>query len=285
MTIVTLFFVPIISYSFTSPQPAPANSSSSEATTQTRVHFISVGFGDAILIQTNQQNILIDGGKEADGDTVVAYLKKSGVEKIDLLIATHPDQDHAGGLPKVIKTFPIGEILYNGKSKSDNESFITLMNPKGCPVTTATAGMEYRFGQAVLEILGPVIDDPESINNNSIVSKLTCGKVRFLFTGDAEWPEQESMLDKPVEADILKAPHHGIVFNPYDNTISQNERFLKKVAPQVVVVSRPADAEDIRFALNWPLMVGLYNKCGIHQIRDTKTENNICIETDGTTYQ
>ncbi len=276
----------ISSTSVSSSSPLSSSLPSSETSNQadrTKVHFVNVGHGDAILIQSNQQNILIDGGKEIHNDTVVDYLKKSGVEKIDLLIVSHMDPDHIGGLPKVINTFPIGEILHNGKTAA-NSKFETAVNSQGCPLRTAVSGIKYQFGKAVLEILGPVIDDPKASNNNSIVCKLTCDKVRFLFIGDAESPEQESILDKPIEADILKAPHHGIVYNPYDGTISQNSKFLKKVAPKVAIVSRPTDKEDIRFALNWPLMVSYYYKCGIYDIRSTNMDNNICIETDGNTY-
>lgn len=284
---VIIFLIISILISSTSiSSSSPSSLSSSEISNQadnTKVHFINVGHGDAILIQSNQQNILIDGGKEINGDTVVDYLKKSGVEKIDLLIVTHMDSDHIGGLPKVINTFSIGEILSNGKAATGSK-FETAINSNGCSLKTAASGMQYQFSKAVLEILGPVIDDPKVTNNNSIVCKLTCGKVKFLFIGDAESPEQESMLDKPIEADILKVPHHGIIYNPYDGTISQNEKFLKKVAPKVAIVSRPTDSEDIRFALNWPLMVNYYYKCGIYDIRSTNTENNICIETDGNTY-
>src|SRR5690625_771847 len=77
-----------------------------------KVHFINVGQGDSILIQTSSNNtILIDGGPPEAGKIVVVYLKKQKVHKIDLLIATHPEIDHIGGLTHVMKSVEVAKIL------------------------------------------------------------------------------------------------------------------------------------------------------------------------------
>src|SRR5687767_4021326 len=78
-----------------------------EAASNVKVHFINVGQGDSILIQTGNENVLIDGGGKGKGDEVVAYLKKQKVKTLTALVSTHPDADHVGGLAHVIKSLSV----------------------------------------------------------------------------------------------------------------------------------------------------------------------------------
>lgn len=94
------------------------------------VHFIDVGQGDSILVQTPSQNILIDGGERTAGPIVVDYLRKQGVKKLDIVISTHPHSDHIGGLIDVLKTFPVKEVIDPAivHATKTYEEFLTLID-------------------------------------------------------------------------------------------------------------------------------------------------------------
>ena len=112
---------------------------STAAASNMQVHFIDVGQGDSILIETPNENVLIDGGPPAAGDKVVQYLRDEGIETLDMIITTHPDIDHIGGLVPVIEKFNVEEILDSGKPYYTGIYFNYLQQiyNKGIPVTVA----------------------------------------------------------------------------------------------------------------------------------------------------
>ncbi len=210
-------------------QPTPS-------TKTLKVHFIDVGQGDSILIELpSGQTALIDGGSASAADTVTSYLRASGVAKIDHLIASHPHEDHIGSLSSAIKEFSIGKIYMPRvvHTTKTYENFLLTIKEKGLKVTPAKAGLNLDCGPEVKTVfVAPNSEPYESINDYSIVLKLTYGSTSFLFTGDAETVSEQEILAArtDVEADVLKVGHHG------SNT-STSDPFLQAVSPEIAVIS------------------------------------------------
>jgi len=204
------------------------------------VHFIDIGQGDSIFIQLpNGQTSLIDGGSKIYEDTLCDYLTKLGVKKIDYLVATHPHEDHIGGLPKVIKQFDIGKIYMPDKT-SNTKIFEELLNEiksKGLHITVGHGGDKIaEDDEFSYDIFAPNNDDYGEINNYSIVTKIQFKGVSFLFTGDAENISEKEMIDKnyDLKSDILKVGHHG-------GRTSSTKEFLEEVMPKYAVISAGKD--------------------------------------------
>lgn len=205
-----------------------------------RVHFIDVGQADSILIELpNDEIALIDGGNRADGELVVNYLKDNNIEKIDYLLATHPHEDHIGGLPVVVDSFHIGSIYMPRKSVS-TEIFETLVNSiksNDLKATVAEGGLKIiDDGELKFSIIAPNSDDYSETNDFSIVCKLEYKDKSFLFTGDAEGTSEKEIIKAgyDLSADVLKVGHHG-------GSTSTTEEFLNEVEPTYAVISVAKD--------------------------------------------
>ncbi len=197
------------------------------------VHFISVGQADCTLLKYGDYEILIDGGNTADGYSVEQYLKEQGVEEIDLVVATHPHEDHIGGLSRILRNFPVKEVwtntvfydsyAYDNLFARIEEKNLNLRHPQ--PNDTAS------FGALQLTVLGPVTEDYEDINDTSIVIMARFGEKRFLFTGDMETVAERDLIKSGayLKADVLKVGHHG----SYSSTSAS---FLKAVDPDYAVI-------------------------------------------------
>jgi competence protein ComEC len=200
---------------------------------QMKVHFINVGQGDAILIQTVSQNILIDGGER--GPTVVNYLNGQGVKNLDLVIGIHPHADHLGGLIDVLEVFPVKEVIDPAVVHTTKtfEDYLTLIDKKDIIFTEGRTGMSRDLGGgARMEILHPVSPQSEHLNDASIVVKILFGQISFMMTGDAEQASEEQiLLQSRVQptSTILKVGHHG-------SRTSTTPAFLSAVSPKVAVI-------------------------------------------------
>lgn len=198
------------------------------------VHFINVGQGDSIFINTpNDKNILIDGGPPKAAKKVVRYLEEIGVTKIDLMIATHPDRDHIGGLPAVMKAFDVKKIIDSGKLHVTRAyaNYINEIRKQEIPVTIAKAGNEIRIDTLLDFRILNAHGKYKNNNQSSIALKLSYNDVDFLFLGDIE-DEQEEKIGKKydVRAEIIKVAHHG-------SKTSSSEKFLDQVDPKVAIIT------------------------------------------------
>jgi competence protein ComEC len=204
------------------------------------VHFIDVGQGDSIFIQLpNGETSLIDGGTRASGENVVKYLKEQNVEKIDYLIATHPHEDHIGGLPKVVKNFEIGKIYMPDATANTNifQELLKEIKSKEKKITIAKGGDIILNDSGIkYEILAPNGEKYGETNDYSIVAKLTYKDNSFLFTGDAEKISENEIIEKGynLKSDVLKIGHHG-------GSTSTSDEFLLKVSPKYGVISLGKD--------------------------------------------
>lgn len=200
------------------------------------VHFIDVGQGDAILVTApNDKIMLIDAGNNGDGKIIIDYLRRLGLEKIDVLIGTHPHADHLGGLDEVIRKFQIGSIYLPRVSHNTKtyEEVLLAIKEKGLKINEAKGGLTLDLGPSVTgKILAPNKGSYDDLNDYSVVVKISFGENSFLFTGDAEALSEKEMLaaNHDLKADILKVGHHG-------SSTSTSSEFLKAVAPDFAVIS------------------------------------------------
>mgnify|MGYP001235059326 CR=1 FL=1 len=200
-----------------------------------RVHYIDVGQGDSILIQVNNKNLLIDAGPNDSTDNLISYLKKQNISKLDYVVATHPHEDHIGGMAAVIKKFQIGEF-YAPKIISSTKTFESMTNAlksKNLKINSAREGVTIDLGKNTkCVMLAPNSENYDNINNYSAVIKITYGNSRFLFDGDAEKLSENEIINKNLDlsSDILKVGHHG-------STSSSSPAFLDKVSPKVAIIS------------------------------------------------
>lgn len=204
------------------------------------VHYIDVGQGDSILIQFPEDKVaLIDGGTREAGDKLVSYIESLGLKRIDYLIATHPHEDHIGGLPAVIRNFEIGKVFMPNKTANTKifEELLNEIENKGLKITIVK-GFETIFNDNNLEFvtLGPLKDSYSNTNDYSIVTRIEYANNSFLFTGDIEAEAELDLIEEDfnLKADVLKVAHHG------SNTSSTVE-FLEEVAPNYAVISLGKD--------------------------------------------
>jgi competence protein ComEC len=206
----------------------------SESKDEIKVHFIDVGQGASqLIIGSSGKTILIDAGNNNKEKLIAQYLKKEKINKIDILIGTHPDADHIGGLDSVINHFDIGKI-YMPKIQSNTQTFedvLTAIQNKGLKVSSAKAGtvLDWEPDSAV-EIIAPVGEYSEA-NEMSAVVRLTFGAATFLFTGDAAAKSEQDMLTSKaiLKSDVLLIGHHG-------SASSTSQAFLDAVHPSYAVI-------------------------------------------------
>ncbi len=215
-----------------------ASSSSNPASTMAKgtlqVHYIDVGQADSILIKAADGTaVLIDAGNNTDGPDVVNYLKSQQVKELAAVIATHPHEDHIGGFDTVMKNFPVKAVyMSNALSTTKTfEEFISAVKASGAKRIQAKAGVALDVPGLTGQFLAPNSSEYEELNNYSAVLSLTCGKVTFLFTGDAEDISENEMLrsGQGLKADVLKVGHHG-------SSTSTTSSFLKAVSPQYAII-------------------------------------------------
>ncbi|KMY28160.1 competence protein [Lysinibacillus xylanilyticus] len=241
-----------------------------------RVHFIDVGQGDSIFIESpNGKTMLVDGGVKGAGQNVVSYLKELGVKKLDIVVATHPDADHIGGLIPVLNSIDIGQFYDSGKVHTSQtfEEMLTLIDTKNIPYNVPKTGDSIAFDD---EINVKVLNANENATDNndaSIVLKIAYGNVSFLLTADAGVALEKEMMQDDVKATILKAGHHG------SNTSSSAE-FIQAVHPEVTILSY---GEGNKYGHPHAEVVERLQAIG-SKIYATAEAGTVIVSTDGVNY-
>lgn len=197
------------------------------------VTWLDVGQGDAAVIQCGGQSMLIDGGKPEKSSYIYAWLQQHSLSYLDVIVATHVDADHIGGLSGALNYASVGTAycpVTTGTTETF-QSFVKYLAQRGKQITVPTAGETFALGGAQVQILGP-LHRAEDSNDNSIVLKVSFGATSFLFTGDAERAEEQDLLNAGVnlQSTVLKVGHHG-------SDTSTSYPFLRAVAPQYAVIS------------------------------------------------
>ena len=199
------------------------------------VHFIDVGNADCILVRQEDKTMLIDAGERKSKTTLQHHFDTYGVEKFDLVIATHPHADHIGGMQYVLDNYPVERFVMSYMDEppttASYENMLECLLEKDIPVDEAKPGAVYELGTARLQILAPYESDEEA-NNVSVVTRLSFGDKSFLFTDDAETTVEKQLIsgEYAIKADVLKMGHHG------SNT-SNSTAFLRQVAPDFAVIT------------------------------------------------
>lgn len=195
------------------------------------VSFIDVGQADSVLIRNGNYNMLIDAGNNEDGEKLVNYFKSLGIEEFTYVFATHPHEDHIGGMDDIINNFKI-DNYYMSNKLSTTKTFTDVLDAlDGCNLkyTVPNKGDTLKLGDANIKVIYPG-DDKSNINDSSIVLKITYGKNSFLLTGDATSNVERKIYNEDIKSDVLKVAHHG-------SSYSSTDVFLDRVKPYYAVIS------------------------------------------------
>ena len=195
------------------------------------VSFIDVGQADSVLIRNGNYNMLIDAGNNEDGEKLVNYFKSLGIEEFTYVFATHPHEDHIGGMDDIINNFKI-DNYYMSNKLSTTKTFMDVLDAldgRNLKYTVPNKGDTLKLGDANIKVIYPG-DDKSNINDSSIVLKITYGKNSFLLTGDATSNVERKIYNEDIKSDVLKVAHHGSSYSSIDV-------FLDKVKPYYAVIS------------------------------------------------
>lgn len=198
------------------------------------ISVIDVGQGDAIFVKSPVgRTMLIDAGKK----TAIKWLRKQGVNKLDVVVLTHPHDDHLCGMPAILKEMPVGIVMDSGQPHTSKAylEFLNIIAAKNIPYKVTRAGDAIDLGSGVTaEVLHPSepLIEESALNNNSIVLHLMYGDFAMLLMGDAESEGEAAILEKfgDIRTNYLKVGHHG-------SRTASSQEFLDAVKPKVAVIS------------------------------------------------
>jgi len=218
----------------TVPIKGPTPTPMSVSLNTVKIYFFSVGLGDSFLIiGPDGKTMLIDGGPADSG--IVDHLRAVGIKKIDVMVATHPHQDHVGGLAKVLGAFPVKKLYTNGETKWDEPAYVDFraaVTAAKVKSTRLVRGNKISLGALSFQVLNPIRSLPGNINENAMVLRFTYQKTTVIFMSDVDQDTEGQILAAklPVKADIYKIGHHG------DST-SSSVKFIKAVSPSTAIYS------------------------------------------------
>jgi len=205
-----------------------------------KVVFLDIGQGDSIYIEApNGNQVLIDGGPGRQVLRALSSVMPWYDRSLDVVIATHPDADHIGGLPSVLERYQVAAVMDNGQPSNTGtyrawQAAVAAEVKDGAQYLRARRGERFNLGAGIsLDILYPY-DTPtgKDTNDGSIVARLTYGSQAFILTGDATIKvEQQLLIAKTLlSAQVLKAGHHG-------SKTSSSPAFIKAVSPIYAIIS------------------------------------------------
>ena len=201
-----------------------------------KITFFDVGKGDAVLLESEEQTMLIDTGYDDTADVVLEYLETEDIQTLDYLVITHFDKDHVGGADKILETVEVQEVLepdYESNSKQ-TEQYKEAMAAKGITPEKVTDTTDVPFAGADCTVYPPRQEDYEEEDNDfSLVLSVTFGEERFLFAGDCEKERLSELMaeeDLNLRHQVLKVPHHG-------REEKNSDKFLLAVSPEAAVIT------------------------------------------------
>lgn len=246
-----------------------------------KIYFLDVGQGDAILIEApNGKEILIDGGPDSGVLRELGRTMGFFDRTIDVVLATHPDQDHIGGLPFVLENYKVKNFIDSVADSGTNSyrELLSLVEEKDIETFYGMRGMVIILDQdngVYLHVLYPIPDDFKvtETNNLSIVAKLVYGDTSVILTGDA--PKMvESMLVSTdgsyLRSPILKVGHHG-------SKTSTSSSFVRDIDPTYAIVSA---GKDNRYGHPNTETINILVKEGV-EILETSKEGTIEFRSNG----
>ncbi len=243
-----------------------------------RLTALDVGQGDAILLQTpNGSDVLVDGGPD---DRVRQQLSRhlpAADRTIELVVLTHPDLDHVGGLPAVARSYRIERVLETGvrSTSQADAAWVSEVTKQGSERIQAQAGQRLEIDGVWFDVLWPDASTDLATpkrNETSVVLRVTYGATSFLLTGDISSDVEARMVQTGTltDVDVLKAPHHGSIS-------SSSEEFLDAVKPETAMISV---GKKNRYGHPHPVVVRRLVKRGIRVLRTDEVGDVVC-ESDG----
>ena len=263
------------------------------------VHFIDVGQADATLFVQDGHVMLFDAATKSRGDELVKYIQNLGIEYIDVLVLSHPHDDHMGGAAEVLNNIEVG-VVY-GPDIFDIDSLDTIgwynnmldaidvideKRNEGIEESKQTSIWQFprdeegefakfNIGDAIVEFYAPLEEEYSDLNDYSICAKVTFGTIDVFLTADATKAVEKALIAEKYDLDveIFQASHHG-------SDTGNSKEFLEAMSPECIVISC-----GMGNRYNHPIksVVELYEKMGIPVYR-TDESGNIVMTTDGKTY-
>jgi len=257
------------------------------------VHFIDVGQADATLFIQNGHVMLFDAATRNRGDDLVKYIKNLGIVYIDVLVLTHPHDDHMGGAAEVLNNIEVGTVY--GPDIFDISSLDTLQwynnmvdaidrideerNKQTSiwhlPKNSNAEFVKFNIGDAIVEFYAPLEDEYSDMNDYSICAKVTYGEIDIMLTGDATSKVEFDLIEEGynLDVEIFQASHHG-------SDTGNSKEFLEAMSPECIVISC-----GMKNRHNHPVksVVELYKEMNIPVYR-TDESGDIILTTDGTSY-
>jgi competence protein ComEC len=207
------------------------------------VSFLDVGQGDAILISRGSRQVLIDGGPSPQAINLELGDKMPFWDRtIELVVLTHPHDDHITGLVEVLDSYRVEQVLSPGIDcdLAIYDEWLRLIDESGIECSTARVGQRIELDGVVIEVLNPQspsLSDTESdIDNNGVVLYVSFDEISFLLTADIMWQGEFELITQRAipRSTVLKVTHHG-------SDTSTTTEFLDVASPQIAVISVGAD--------------------------------------------
>ena len=234
--IIAILIVLLYNYYTKDIEPSNANKENipviNEVTSDLQIYYFDVGQADSILILNNDTAMLIDAGNNADGPLLVDYIKnKLKINKIDIVVGTHPHEDHIGGIDDIINNFDIEDIYLPEEITTTKtfEDMITAIENKDLAISIPEKGERFKLGEADFEVIYTGTNDKD-LNATSIIINMLYGEKTYLFTGDTTEEVEDTILNQNIDIDVLKVAHHG-------SRYSSSYEFLKIATPEYAIVS------------------------------------------------
>ncbi|TBX12206.1 ComEC/Rec2 family competence protein [Clostridium perfringens] len=240
------------------------------------ISYMDVGQGDAAYIKVNGNDILIDAGPRSNSKELLEQLKAKNIDDFELVIATHPHEDHIGGMVDVFKEYEV-KAFYSPKithTTKTYENLVKAVKDEGLKTKELKGGMVIDLGEgAKFEVFTPQKSEYEELNDYSPIMKLSFGDTSYLFTGDAEKLAEEEALAKyktSLDSDVIKFGHHG-------SSSSSSTAFIEAVSPKYGIISC---AKDNKYGHPHRETLDIIKKYNIKTFR-TDTDGEIILTSDG----